>query len=115
MDLKYNILWVEDAEDWVASVEDSIQEIVEEYGFEFSKRLISGKEENIDYNEYDLILMDFNLNNTTGDKIIKDIRDLNVLTDVVFYSENSSKILKNKVMENGWKGFITRIERGLNF
>lgn len=100
----YNILWVEDSEDWAASIEDSIMEILEEYGFEFSKNLISGEEEGIDYNAYDLILMDYNLNNTTGDKIIKDIRDINILTDVVFYSEVSSSELKNKVAEKDLEG-----------
>ena len=104
MDLEYNILWVEDNEDWVISIEDSIQEIVKEYGFVFSKKLISGKKEGIDYNGYDLILMDFNLSNTTGDTIIKDIRNFDVLTDVVFYSEHKSNILKNKVMENNLEG-----------
>ena len=61
MRLKYKILWIENEEDWVDSIYDQIQEHLSDLGFEFEKKLIAKEEESVNYDEYDLILMDLNL------------------------------------------------------
>ena len=85
MKIKYNVLWVENEQDWLDSIVE-IQEFVEELGFKFSYDVATGRSDISDYNKYDLILMDLNLaSEPTGDEIIQEIRNLNIYTDVVFY------------------------------
>ena len=73
MNLKYNILWFENDEDWYESIVDSIREIIEdELGFKMNTPLLkkNGDElERINFSDYDLILMDLNLDKSpTGDR-----------------------------------------------
>ena len=68
MKIKYNVLWVENEQDWLDSIVDEIQEFVEELGFKFSYDVATGRSDISDYNKYDLILMDLNLaSEPTGD------------------------------------------------
>ena len=87
MNLKYRILWIENEEDWVESIEDQIQDYLEDLELVYEKKLIVKEEPGIDYNKYDLILMDLNLaDHPNGAELISKIRALGVYTDVVFYS-----------------------------
>ena len=79
MNLKYKILWIENEEDWVDSIEDQIQEYLDNLGFEFKKKLISKEDQEIDYNSWDLILMDLNLaSQPNGAELISKIRNQGV-------------------------------------
>lgn len=105
MKLKYKILWIENEQDWVESIEDQIQEYLENLGFGFEKKLISKEEKDINYNNYDLILMDLNLaNQPNGAELISKIRELGVYTDVVFYSSKGIDELRSKGRENELEG-----------
>lgn len=105
MKIKYNILWVEDNQDWLDSIVDEIQEFVEEHGFRFSYEVASGKSEISDYNKYDLILMDLNLESEPmGDEIIQEIRAMNIYTDVVFYSASGISAIRTKGREKELEG-----------
>lgn len=105
MKLKYKILWIENEEDWVVSIEDQIQEYLEGLEFVYEKKLISKEEEGIDYNDYDLILMDLNLaDQPNGAELISKIRELGTYTDVVFYSSMGIKELRTKGQENELEG-----------
>jgi len=100
MKLKYQILWIENEEDWVQSIEDQIQEYLEELGFIYNMTLIGKEENNVAYNDYDLILMDLNLaNQTNGAELISKIRDLGVYTNVVFYSASGTEVLRKQGLE----------------
>lgn len=105
MRLKYKILWIENEEDWVDSIYDQIQEHLSDLGFEFEKKLIAKEEENVNYDEYDLILMDLNLaEQPNGAELIERIRNLNVFTDIVFYSSIEIDILREKGREKNLEG-----------
>lgn len=109
MDLSYKVLWVEDEAIWAASVETSLREVIEErYGLIYKKTIIDHSDNSINYRDYDLILMDFNLSDgeggNTGDKIIRHIREIDVLTDVVFYSAKGPAFIKGKAAELGLEG-----------
>lgn len=105
MKLKYKILWIENEEDWVESIEDQIQEYLEDLGFLYERKLIGKEEEGIDYNDYDLILMDLNLaDHPNGAELISKIRELGTYTDVVFYSSMGIKELRTKGQENELEG-----------
>lgn len=109
MDLSYKVLWVEDEETWAVSVESSLKEVIEEkYGLVYAKTMVDHSDDSIKYNDYDLILMDFNLSDgedgKTGDKIIQHIREIDVLTDVVFYSAKGPAFIKEKAAILGLEG-----------
>lgn len=109
MDLSYNVLWVEDEETWTASVENSLKQLIEDrYGLVYARTLVDHSDDTIKYSDYDLILMDFNLSDgedgETGDRIIQHIREIDVLTDVVFYSAKGPAFIKEKAAALGLEG-----------
>ncbi len=106
MKLKYKILWFDNEPDWVESIEDDIREIVEdEYCFIYDKELREKDEPKASYNNYDLILMDLNLEDEkTGDKLIQNIRNLDIYTDVLFYSADGISTIKKKAQTLGLEG-----------
>lgn len=98
MRLKYKILWVENDSDWAESIEEEIKDLVEQqYGFDYDKTFASKQNDAIMFNDYDLILMDLNLESEpTGDVLIKNIRDREIYTDVIFYSADGLTKIKQK-------------------
>ena len=96
MKLEYNILWIDnDIQEYIDNGEvANLNSYLEELGFE--PNIVTVKDEaDLDqfiYNhKYDLILSDFNLNATTGDKIIKKIRDeKGFSTEILFYTAKSN-------------------------
>ena len=105
MKLKYRILWIENEQDWVESIEDQIQDYLEDLGFLYERKLIGKEEKNIAYNDYDLILMDLNLaDQPNGAELISKIRDLGTYTDVVFYSSMGIDELRAKGKEKELEG-----------
>lgn len=105
MKLKYRILWIENEQDWVESIEDQIQDYLEDMGFIYDMKLIGKEEKNIAYNNFDLILMDLNLaDQPNGAELISKIRDLGTYTDVVFYSSMGIDELRAKGKEKELEG-----------
>lgn len=105
MKLKYRILWIENEEDWVESIEDQIQDYLDDLGFIYEKKLIGKEEIGIDYNKFDLILMDLNLaDQPNGAELISKIRNLGAYTDVVFYSASGINELRAKGREKELEG-----------
>ena len=58
MKIKYNLLWIENDQDWMESIEDDIKSMVEDNAFEYVRHNCKQEEEGLNYNAYDLILMD---------------------------------------------------------
>lgn len=90
MNCKFKILWFEDNQHWFKIQSKKVEKFLETHCL--SADIINkngSQEEEIDYsgNCYDLIIMDYGLSDSkTGSEIIKEIRDNNILTDVLFYS-----------------------------
>ena len=104
MRLKFYLLWFEDSEDWIESKIDSIKEVVEEHGFEWVSPKICKNEDEFtgDYNDYDMILMDYalaqgNADGKTGANIIKSIRLKECLTTILFYSQYGEAKLRKEI------------------
>ncbi len=104
MKLKFYLLWFENEPEWVESKIDTIKEIVEEYGFEWTQPNICKKKEEFsgDYNDYDIILMDYKLVNgntegQTGANIIEKIRSSECFTNILFYSQNGEDDLRKEI------------------
>lgn len=96
MKLEYNILWIDnDIQEYIDNGEvDSLNSYLEELGFE--PNIVTVEDEadldnHIYSYKYDLIISDFNLNATTGDRIIEKIRDeKGFSTEILFYSAKSN-------------------------
>ncbi len=105
MNLKYNLLWIENDKDWKDSVEEDIKFMVENNAFQYVCYNCKQEEKGLDYNAYDLILMDLNLDSQpSGDQLIKKIRDNGIYTDVIFYSSGGLKTIKQKAHDLNLEG-----------
>jgi hypothetical protein len=108
MRLTYNILWIENELDWLEASQEFAEGIAEENGFELicvSKTSESEIEDMLDteepLKEFDFILVDFQLDSgDRGNKIIKNIRDHNIYTDVLFYSQDKEGVLQT--IKDNW-------------
>lgn len=98
MRLTYRLLWLENNALWAESLEDELNEIIEDdYGFMLEKSIAPKHEDTINYNAYDLILMDLNLqDDLSGDKLIQKIRNNKIYTDIIFYSADGIPAIKEK-------------------
>lgn len=96
MQLEYNILWIDnDIDDYIANGEvASIGTFLSDLGFESNVVTVDdeGELDNFIFkHKYDLILSDFNLNATTGDVIIQEIREnKRFSTEILFYSAKNN-------------------------
>ncbi|MCA0959721.1 hypothetical protein LCL86_11740 [Muricauda ruestringensis] len=96
MKLEYNILWIDnDIQEYIDNGEvGNLNSYLEELGFEPNIVTVEDEAEldNFIYNyKYDLIISDFNLNATTGDKIIEKIREeKGFSTEILFYTAKSN-------------------------
>lgn len=99
MRIKYNLLWIEDEAPWLKSAKEIVETIVDDYGFSINIKELKTEPEAIsfiaesDLQIYDLIIVDFKIgNNEVGNTFITNIRNHNVLTEVIFYSSNLQQI-----------------------
>jgi CheY-like chemotaxis protein len=90
MKITYNVLWLDDKIDdfkddgWV----DKINQYLVEEGFEPNIVMVSKVDDFFSYlNEtFDLILTDFHMTSKNGDEVVKDIRERNIQTEILFYT-----------------------------
>lgn len=101
MRLTYNLLWLEDDQDWLEITRELIENELDNLGFTLKPTIYKdGKSiekcfKNNGFAEFDLILIDYNLENAEkGDIIIEKIRKNNIYTDVLFYSQDVLSIKK---------------------
>src|SRR4051812_36800458 len=90
MNLKFQILWIEDTKEWVHSLEQGLKDHFLENGFVLDLRWLpnSNTFEDASSNpDLDLILIDQNLPGMKGEDIVKAIRARDVYVDIVFYSQ----------------------------
>jgi hypothetical protein len=124
MELKYNILWIEDEKRSIKRTSKIIRQFLEdEYGFECSEDDVlvldydefeniyienSNMKTSTDIDKYDLILVDYDLGEAehTGDKLIKIVRDGNIYSEILFYSSDLDS-LKLKLNEHFIDGVFT--------
>ncbi|QQS35992.1 MAG: hypothetical protein IPM56_17415 [Ignavibacteriales bacterium] len=107
MTLDYKILWFEDEETWYEAILPDVSEYLTEKGFTLvPKRKDNGSELDkiFDDDDYDLILMDYNLLGDKGDVIIERIRNLEIYTNIVFYSQDGEKTLRSGIAAKGLDG-----------
>ncbi|HJH30583.1 MAG TPA: response regulator [Methanosarcinaceae archaeon] len=99
MRLRYKILIFEDDLEWADSIKEELIEIVESEGFlinldEDIKHCTKESDFRGDFDKYDMILVDYDLKSEYGDQIIENIRNHQNFTDVIFYTQGGSNLLK---------------------
>ncbi|GAP71847.1 hypothetical protein SAMD00024442_2_1 [Candidatus Symbiothrix dinenymphae] len=113
MKIDYNILWVEDNPSWYETTLELFKNTLEEDGFELKSERKSNIDEvkamiaNDGLQKYDMLLVDFTLNtSTSGDEVIKFIRDNKIYTDVLFYSSAVQNVT-DSMLKYGLEGVYT--------
>ena len=110
MNLAYNILWFEDSEEWIDSMQEKVEDFFFDFGFLFILDIQKNannldnlmKQINSHEKDIDIILMDYNLlNNDKGSTLIKRIRSKEIFTEIIFYSEKTKvrKKFKDECIE----------------
>ena len=99
MNYKFKVLWFEDNSGWYRGAKGRVEKSIEEHCLvpEIIRMTKSQyKLDELKNNSYDLILMDYDLNSDkNGDVIIKEIRDADIYTDILFYSSKYDSLLKS--------------------
>lgn len=106
MNIAYKILWIDDAEDWIDSINrDVLEDYIKDQGFDPFFEIRTSPEQiemGVDGGAFDLLVVDYNITESgdkCGDDIIKSVRDNDCLTEVIFYSQNSATMLRQKAAE----------------
>jgi len=102
MEIDYKILWFEDNETFRRQTGKFIKRhlVRKGFGFEAKEEIDARNLETIKFNDYDLILMDYNLapnegsQQSDGSQIIKYIRERQLYTEMIFYSARDIKELR---------------------
>ncbi len=104
MDLTYNILWFEDDRNFRKNLSKRIKRyLYQNYQLDVNFVEISSeteyKKKKINYQDFDLILLDFHLNNgETTEEIFDKIKDLDYYCEILFYSDKSD--FESHIKEN---------------
>ena len=126
MNLKYNILLFEDDSDYVESINDLLNDHLDDLGFELAlqvERDGNNLDELIETNDWDLILMDYNLNSESpkGDVLISQIRDHALFTEIIFYSDAQkfednikSQLIDGIYFARGRRNLIEKVKKVIN-
>jgi hypothetical protein len=110
MKLTYSILWFDDDEEYIASVDlDPVNDAIKSWGFTPNIVMVSKPEDfmgNAPFKEFDLIAVDYNLEafDEHGENFIEKLRQHDVYTEVIFYSANRSSELWDAVRDKELEG-----------
>lgn len=104
MKIEYKILWLEDDMSWLRVPKNRIEREIESYGFIPLINTINDCDlAKMKYNDYDLILVDYNLNcgsENRGNNILTLLRNRKILADAIFYSNTDIATLYEKVKQD---------------
>lgn len=125
MNLDYKILWFEDESSSFVAKQRLVKRVVEKLGFNFPapQNEIDGSNiDKINFESFDLMLADLNLNNTKGTILLEKIRgEKGVYTEVIFYSSKGESALREELKKHNIDGvycadrsnddFIEKVEK----
>lgn len=107
MNIDFKVLWFEDDKDWYDSILPVVDNYLNEKGFNFiPSRYQSGEnlEKILKEDDYDLVLVDYNLPGELGDKLIERVRHFELYTDIIFYSQNGEDKVRSALAEKAVEG-----------
>lgn len=118
MRLDYKILWFEDTPSWYESVVPFIRDYLEDKGFVLDvdrRENGDGLEALLGKPDFDLILVDLKLAGEKGDKLITSIREHQIYTEIVFYSQDGERAVREIMREKGADGVYCASREGSEF
>lgn len=98
MNLTYKVLWIEDEGDFIESFAiDALRTYIEDQGFDPEIEFRMAPDEikrDVNGALYDLMIVDYNIaeDNFHGSDLIRQVRDTNCLTEVIFYSQDPTQL-----------------------
>ncbi len=114
MQLEYNVLWIDNEIEsyYIARGQlTALESFINDLGFETKIIPLIGEEnlyEHLNKTKFDLIISDYNLDDDkNGDQLVKEIRDQGLMTEILFYSGNSSFMENTDVQKQ--LAFLDRI------
>ncbi|WP_164270540.1 response regulator [Stenotrophomonas sp. B1-1] len=118
MKLTYRVLWFDDNELFFDSLDiDLLQKRVSDWGFLLDCKLVTSAEEftkEAPYSQYDLLVVDYRLEGIgEGQDFIREVRDQQVFTEIIFYSSNATDELWNKIREKKLEGVFVANRRNI--
>lgn len=111
MNLNYSVLWFDDQQDFVESLDlDKLRNEIDSWGFK-SEIDFAYTEEDFNkhdpFDRYDLIVVDYSLEGMdSGDSFIQKIRDHDIYTEIIFYSANRTSELWSAISEKKLEGIF---------
>ena len=124
MNLSFSVLWFDDRREYLDSIDqDALGDTIMGWGFRPYIQLVDEPAEFLahkPFDKFDLIVVDYNLgDNQHGQDFIQEIREHNVLTEVIFYSANPAKELWDAIRAKELEGVyvsgrdqvISKVER----
>lgn len=117
MNLNYSILWFDDDKEFFDSLDkEPIEEEIASWGF--SPKIVpvhTAQEFNnhSPFKQFDMIVVDFKLGDEHGDKFIKNVREQEVFTEIIFYSFSESTDLWKAVHDQKLEGVFVTHKSGI--
>lgn len=117
MNLRYSILWFDDDQDFFESLDNEpILTKIASWGFSPKIIPVHNAEEfnkHTPFDEFDMIVVDFKLGEERGDKFIKNVREQNVFSEIIFYSFSESSELWKAIHEKELEGVFVTNKKGI--
>ena len=112
MKLNYTILWFDDNDEYIASVDmEAIEDEIRSRGFDPNIITVNNETEfnyHAPYKDIDLIIIDYNLGEKHGSDFIESVRGHQIFTEIIFYSAQGNADLWKIVCEKKLEGiFVT--------
>jgi len=109
MKLQYKILWFDDSEELFDSLDlDYLKQKIHAWGFVPDICLVNSPEEFLQkspFDDFDLLVIDYNLEGYGhGEDFIAQVREQEVLTEIIFYSSGATSELWNAVHKKQLEG-----------
>lgn len=110
MKINYKILWIDDRPKQVSAAMEHVKTKLDRLGFILNLDTMQQVTETslrraIHSNDYDLLVVDYKLEPGSeagdGDKVIRSIRKISDMTDIVFYSSEKPGTLRTKINVDG--------------
>lgn len=118
MKITFSILWFDDDEEYLESVDvEALNEVISSWGFTPNIVMVSEPDDfmsHAPFKEFDVIAVDYNLEafDGQGEDFIKKLRQHDVYTEVIFYSANKSSDLWDAVREKELEGVFVASRTG---
>lgn len=117
MKLEYKILWFDDSEELLDSIDwDYLKDGISQWGFVPKIETVLTAEDfaQASWGDFDLLVVDYKLEGYgEGQDFIANVRNQEILTEVMFYSAGDTSLLWDAIRENKLEGIYVANKNGI--